>query len=49
MKTLLIFLVVIILLLVIAILAFGVVDLWMDEWDSIKDRWKERHKEGGND
>ena len=45
MKTLLILLVVIILLLVIATLAFGVVDLWLDEWDSIKDRWEKRHKE----
>ena len=44
MKTLLILLVVIILLLVIATLAFGVVDLWLDEWDLLKDRWKERHK-----
>lgn len=45
MKTLLMLFVLIILLLVIAILAIGVADLWLDEWDSIKDRWEKRYKE----
>ena len=45
MKTLLVLLLIVILILVIAILAFGVVDLWLDEWDIIKDRWEKRHKE----
>ncbi len=45
MKTLLVLLLIVILILVIAILVFGVVDLWLDEWDSIKDRWEKRRKE----
>jgi len=45
MKILVVILLSAILLILFGTLCFAVVDLWVDEWDHLKDRRKKRHKE----